>query len=194
MTPPVETVTIASIVEGHGEVRALPELLRRIAAEIDPGTNLSLPRPYRINRSSLVRPGRLEAVVEIQGDRVTGAGGVLVLIDADEDCPAHLGPELLTRAQAARPDRKVAVVLAKYEFEAWFLAAAPSLAGRRGLPDALESPPDPEAIQGAKEWLSHRMPGGAYGPTSESGRVRSGPRHEGGEGEGSVVRQALAGS
>jgi hypothetical protein len=31
----------------------------------------------------------------------------------------------------------------------------------------LESPPDPEAIQGAKEWLSHRMPGGADGPTSD---------------------------
>jgi hypothetical protein len=61
------------------------------------------------------------------------AGGVLVLIDADDDCPAHLGPALLARAREARSDVPVSVVLANREFEAWFLAAAPSLAGNCGL-------------------------------------------------------------
>jgi len=129
----VETVTIACIVEGHGEVQALPVLLRRIVAEIDPGTNLWMPPPYRINRSKLARPGMLEDVVQTQGDRVKGAGGVLVLVDADKDCPADLGPSLLRRAQASRSDRKVAVVLANREFEAWFLAPAMSLAGAVGF-------------------------------------------------------------
>ncbi len=32
-------VTIACIVEGHGEVHALPLLLRRIASAVDPGTH-----------------------------------------------------------------------------------------------------------------------------------------------------------
>jgi hypothetical protein len=167
VTDSVGGVIIACVVEGHGEVRAVPELLRRIAAEVAPGMHLVVPSPYRINRSNLVRPQRLEAVVQTQGDRVTGPGGVLVLIDADDDCPADLGPILLGRAQAARPDRKVAVVLANREFEAWFLAAAPSLAGRRGLPEGLESPPDPEAIAGAKEWLGHRMPDSPYRATSD---------------------------
>lgn len=49
------------------------------------------------------------------------------------------------------------MVLAKCEFEAWFLAAAESLRGRRGLAHDLQSPVDPEAVQGAKEWLSQRM-------------------------------------
>lgn len=170
MTPLVKTVAIACIVEGHGEVRALPVLLRRIAAEIEPGAHLWMPPPHRINRfnrSRLLRPGMLEEVVQAQGDRVTGAGGVLLLIDADEDCPAELGPRLLGRAQAARPDRKVAVVLANREFEAWFLAAASSLAGHRGLPGVLVSPPDPEVIRGAKEWLGSKMPGKPYKETSD---------------------------
>jgi hypothetical protein len=65
----------------------------------------------------------------------------------------------LKRAVAARGDLPVAVVLAKQEFEAWFLAAAESLRGARGLRSDLESPRDPEGIRGAKEWLRERMEG-----------------------------------
>ena len=93
---------IACIVEGPGEVQALPILLRRIAAEVDPGTYLWMPRPYRINRSSLLRPEALERVVRIQGDRVSRTGGVLILIDADDDCPAQLAPRLLTSLDISR--------------------------------------------------------------------------------------------
>ena len=34
---------------------------------------------------------------------------------------------------------------------------AESLRGQRGLSDDIHSPNDPEAIRGAKEWLSHQM-------------------------------------
>lgn len=44
-----------------------------------------------------------------------------------------------------------------YEFETWFLAAAKSLGGRKGLSAELEPPPHPETIRGAKEWLSRNM-------------------------------------
>lgn len=51
-------------------------------------------------------------------------------------------------------------------FEAWFLASAESLAGTRGLPVDLSAPIDPEAIRGAKDWLSVRMgPSRSYSPT-----------------------------
>ena len=58
----------------------------------------------------------------------------------------------------------IAVVMARREFEAWFLAAAGSLGGRRGLPGDVAAPPNPEDIRGAKEWLSQRIPSGAYSP------------------------------
>ena len=88
---------------------------------------------------------------------------VLVLIDADDDCPAKLGPSLLRRLRGRLPDRPSAVVLAKREFEAWFLAAARSLRGCRGLAQDLGPPAHPEEIRGAKEWLARRM--GRYRPT-----------------------------
>ncbi len=52
----------------------------------------------------------------------------------------------------------MSVVLAKMEFEAWFLAAAHSLRGVCGLSRDLEAPPAPESIRAAKAWLSQRMP------------------------------------
>jgi Domain of unknown function (DUF4276) len=110
--------------------------------------------------------GGIERAVSAAAQRVGAAGGVLVLLDADDDCPAELGPELLGRARAARSDVLISVVLANREFEAWFLAAAESLAGSHGFPVGLSAPPDPEKIGGAKEWLTNRRAGSrSYKPT-----------------------------
>jgi len=159
-------VKIGCIVEGHGEVQALPELLRRLAQKFAPALSVEVPHPLRWSRGRLVqREGELERAIEFMARRVGAAGALLILLDADEDCPAELGPELLSRAREARPDLPVSVVLPKREFEAWFLAAAESLRGRRGLPVDLEPPEDPEGVQGAKEWLARYMPRGSYTET-----------------------------
>lgn len=57
-------------------------------------------------------------------------------------------------------DRASGVVVCQRELEAWFLAAARSLRGKRGLPVDLEPPSSPEGLRDAKGWLSARMPGG----------------------------------
>jgi hypothetical protein len=159
---------IATVVEGQGEVAAVPVLLRRMAAEIAPEVVLDLPRPYRVGRDSLLVNNGIEravAAVAEQGDRVPG---VLVLLDADDDCPATLGPVLLARAVSARPDRARSVVLANREFEAWFLAAAPSLAGHRGLPRGLAAPKNAEVPRDCKGWLSRqRTDGHDYKPVAD---------------------------
>lgn len=171
MTP--HTVTIASIVEGHGEVSAVPKLLHRLAAEF-PMADLRTPKPpWRRPRGSLVAPNGIER--EVQSNSWVGpSGGILVVLDADDDCPAQLAPELLNRAQAARPDLRVSVVLAKREFEAWFLASAQSLAGRHGFPADMTTPDDPEGVRGAKEWLSrHRPKGHPYKETVDQATLAS---------------------
>ena len=150
---------LACIVEGHGEVQAVPVLLRRLASALDPTLALQVEQPIRITKSKLLKAGELERAVELAARKVGGTGAILILLDSDEDCPALLGPDLLARACAVRGDVPMSVVLAKHEFEAWFLAAAESLRGRRGLRDDLEPPAQPENVQGAKEWLADRMMG-----------------------------------
>jgi uncharacterized protein DUF4276 len=151
---------LACIVEGHGEIEAVPVTIRRIALLVAPGVTLKIHQPFRVPRSKLVKPGELERSVELAARRAGREGAILIVLDGDDECPAVLGPELLARAQETRPDLPIRVVLAKREFEAWFLASAESLRGRRGLARDLEAPPDPEGVRGAKEWLSARMGAG----------------------------------
>jgi hypothetical protein len=157
MTPPLR---VAVIVEGDGEVGAVPVLLRRFAEMVGWPGMLEVKKPFRVPASKLRQPGELERLVELAGRKLGGSGGILVLLDADDECPARLGPELLGRVRQSRSDLPTGLVLANHEFEAWFLGAAESLAGKRGLPSDLKSHPDPEAIRGCKEWLCGRMPRG----------------------------------
>jgi hypothetical protein len=159
---------IASIVEGHGECEAVPILVRRIAQTLDPALAPVVHPVIRVPASKLVKQGEIERAIELVARKNAGQGGILVLLDCDDGCPAEDGPALLQRAIKARSDLPVSVVFAKREFEAWFLAAAESLRGQRGLPTDLTGPPDPEAIRGAKEWLQDRMPHGqGYAESSD---------------------------
>jgi Domain of unknown function (DUF4276) len=159
VSAPWRPITIASVVEGDGEVRALPKLLQRIAADLGI-VSLRTPQPHRRPRGSLIRDGGIETAVDAAAVRVIGLGGVLVLLDADDDCPADLAPRLLQRARAARQDKRIAVVLANREFEAWFLAAAPSLAGQHEFGTGLTRPTNPEAARDCKGLLSEARPKG----------------------------------
>lgn len=163
-------VHIAAIVEGHGECKAVPILIRRIAQTIDPGFVPWVFPPIRVPANRLRKQGEIERSITLAGRELQGRRGIVVIVDCDWEggCPARDGPELLKRAKAARSDMPISVILAKMEFEAWFLAAAESLRGQRGLPEDLEAPRDPEFIRGAKEWLNDKMPArGSYTETQD---------------------------
>ena len=151
------TVKVSCIVEGEGDVAAVPVLIRRIAAELYPELAINTPRPIRVHRNQVVQPDKLEQEVNLAARRIGGHGAIFIILDSDDDCPAELGPVLLERALRTHGNLPIAVVLAKREFEAWFLTAAESIRGRRGLRNDIHSPDDPEAIRDAKGWLSGRM-------------------------------------
>jgi len=161
---------IAVIVEGHGECKAVPILVRRIAREIDPGFVPVVLPPLRVPASRLIKDGELERSVDFTARKLGGSGGIIVILDCDWGgcCPAKMGPALKERAIAARRDVSLTVILAKMEYEAWFLASAESLRGKRGLNENLQSPSDPESIRGAKGWLSRNMNAGrSYSETDD---------------------------
>ena len=149
---------LACIVEGQGDLEAVPVLVRRIVHALAPEAAVQV-HPFRVGRNKLLKEGELERAVELAARRAGRDGGILILVDSDDDCPAQLGPALLQRAARVRPDIPIRLVLAHREFEAWFLAGAESLGGRRGLPKNLTSPENPESIRGAKQWLTARMSG-----------------------------------
>lgn len=151
------TVKIGCIVEGHGEVQAVPVLIRRVAEYHYPELATVIPTPIRISRNKVFKVGELERVVGLAVRSIGRPGAIFIILDSDDDCPAELGPSLLHRVSQVFRNVPIAVVLAKHEFESWFLAAAKSLRGQRGLRSDIDPPSDPEAIRGSKEWLSRQM-------------------------------------
>jgi hypothetical protein len=125
-------MNLVPIVEGHGEVSAAPVLLRRIAHSNN-RYDVVIPQPIRIKRQRIAAKFReLERAIALAlGDPATDA--ILLLLDAEDDCPAELAPELLERSTAVCQGKPMSVVLAMREFEAWFLAGIESLRGRRGI-------------------------------------------------------------
>lgn len=124
-----------------------------------------IPPALRVARSKLVKEEEIRRSVELMARKVGERQPILVVLDADDDCPAELGPRILRWAVATRGDRAIAVVVAKREFESWFVQAARSLRGMRGMPAELTPPADPEAVRDAKGWLRKSM--GTYSPTTD---------------------------
>ena len=153
-------IRIMPIVEGHGEVEAVPLLIRRIASTVDPSLVPDILHPIRVPANRLKKQGELERTVELAARKLGGIGGIFILVDCDWEggCPLWDAPGLLERAQVARPDVPISLVLAYREYEAWFIAAIESIRSRLQLVGAVDPVIDPEEIRGAKEWLTSRMP------------------------------------
>jgi hypothetical protein len=161
----VDVVHFGFIVEGHGEVQALPLLVRRICGEVFGFYALETTEPVRFPKSKLVHAGGLEQAIQIVRAEKT-SGPIIAMLDADDDCPAELGPQLKSRATAICGPNALSIIIPKYEFETWFLTAVQSLAGKRGLREGVKPPERPEAVRGAKQWLSQNMdPGRRYRET-----------------------------
>jgi hypothetical protein len=157
---------IQSIVEGHGEVSAVPILIRKL------GELMGLPyvptaSPIRRPRSKIVQADGLRQAIELAKIQ-RGCRGILVLLDTDDDCPKTIAPALQAIAQSAAQPLPCAVVLAKMEYEAWLLACIESLRGSRGISATAVYEKDPENVRAAKTALESLMISGrTYLETSD---------------------------
>ena len=91
------------------------------------------------------------------------ADAILVLVDADDECPVEAVGSLVDRASALNLDVPVAVVYAKSEYETWFISSLSEGTGegiraRLDIASSVNAPEDVEGVRGAKEWLEGRMP------------------------------------
>lgn len=150
-------IFIAPIVEGHGEVEALPKLLFRIARSQN--ASIRVNPPLRVKSGSFINDDDYftKQVTLASAKAAQENGTVLILLDCEDSCPAELGPQLLQKANNVRSDVNMLVALAYREFESWFLSAAASLSGSFGLPDNIQPPLNIDRIRDAKGWLSERM-------------------------------------
>ncbi|MHC5540611.1 hypothetical protein ACYOEI_20525 [Singulisphaera rosea] len=172
---------IVPIVESFGEVKAVPILIQRWLRHRNYHGNVEvdIKGPVRASGVGALKVPHdesdelgIEHYVEIAYLRRPDI--ILVLLDADEECPKTLGTSLLARARALVPhDYPIGVVVANREYEAWFLAAFPSTRFRAGLKGAgfaltrqsLPKGTDVESIADCKSAVARLLGEKKYSPT-----------------------------
>ena len=162
-------MTIVPVVEGDGDVAALPILLSRILLE-------------RYNRPDVVVAHGKTMVVKANGrpklenrfedflqhaQNKPECDAILVLLDTDGDCPVQLAQRLLQRCEQMGLMRPLEIVCAHWSYESWFLASLETIKGQRGISDTAALSHCAEDVQNPKQWLTNQMPPGrAYKETT----------------------------
>jgi Domain of unknown function (DUF4276) len=139
---------VLPIVGGHGEDRCIRILLERIWCELLNGEYIEVLKPIRGKRDRLSQKEGLQNYVRLALEKLNNpprsSDLVLVLVDADQDCPAIVGPKLLGYAQEVYSQTKMSCILANGEYETWFVAAAESLDSYLDLPAGFQGLEAPE--------------------------------------------------
>jgi hypothetical protein len=161
---------VQPIVEGHGDVGAVGVLLRRLVDEAG-AFDVQIARPFRQRATKLATREGIQTAVRL-AKRQSPCDGILIFMDADAACPKVLATQLVAWAREESGTTPCEVVLPHREFEAWFLAAIPSLRGRCGIRFDAPVHPDPEGPRGAKEAVEERMaPDAGYAETVDQPRL-----------------------
>lgn len=162
---------IVPIVEGDGEITAVPALLYRLLREAD-ASDFQVATPKNAHGAgNLTKKDGVEKFVQYAWLE-PGCVGVIIVLDGDSSrCAMTLATGLAKRVRKLNVTKPVAVVVANREYEAWFLASLPSIAGKQ-ISDALCFPAEvtlncePEAVRNVKGWITRQLPSGkAYKET-----------------------------
>ncbi len=152
---------IFPIVEGHGEVTAVPEIIRRISFEREYPISCSVLTPYRLPRGKITQFGDvLDNVIRFGEAKIRsadGIGGVLVIIDSDDDCPLSLYSRFVSFKNKRTFLVPVSFVSPKMEYEAWFISCAEHMRTHKTVRDDAESHPNPENVRDAKGYFNREI-------------------------------------
>ena len=152
---------IVPVVEGQGDRSAVPVLLRRVLGHFG-RYDIPVKEPKTANgKQNLLK--NYEKYVGYAAIE-PGCVGILVLLDADDQCPVEEVYKLTERTQALNLQQSVTIVYANREYETWILASIDSEQGgeirtRLGIDGAESYQGDVDSIR-AKEWLKRKMPRG----------------------------------
>ena len=111
---------LIAIVEGKGEIAAVPALLRRVLGEMH--------YRYDIQIGCAIPTGSKSRLIKQLAHFLSRAknqrcDAVLVLVDADRECPVERAASLVETASMRNIGIPVAVVCANSAYETWFISS-----------------------------------------------------------------------
>lgn len=181
----MSSLSVAPIVEGYGEVVAVRRLLERVWTELLKNDYIEIIKPIRQPRHKLLRrvhglltpdSENLEKAVRFarhklnQSTQATARTLILMLLDSDEDCPAEASAKIKKTIAESTGVETTTVILAKIEYESWFVATCHSLSQYLDCSD-VRGADDPEGNRMGKAWIQDRFKGGKYSETVDQVRL-----------------------
>lgn len=160
------------IVEGAGDVAAIPLLIRKVLYEHGIFHVQTAPRPKtKVEVGKLRQPGELERYIDFC-NRESG-DSILLAIDSDDHCPVAVALEFAARIKNTGLRKPASVCLFNREYESIFLPSIDRIADL--YPDFkwsnTEVTQHPETIREVKGTISKMMPADrAYKPTRDQAR------------------------
>ena len=127
-----QPVVLASIVEGHGDVAAMPVLLSRLVRSLGVNAYFEIRPAQRVHKDRMIDPVAMGSYLNTAAAQIEGPGAIIIARDADDQAACILGPQILDVARSVRRDRDIIVAVFEREFEAAFVAAARSLGCNTG--------------------------------------------------------------
>lgn len=165
---------IVPIVEGPGDRDAVPALLRRILTECYVRFDIVIGQ----SKSTGGKPNLINRLDKYLRYALNdGADAMIVVVDADQDCPRELAASLRDRTMNSGIPAPVAIVCPKAEYETWIIASLSEDDGhkireRLRIDSSISAPDNIESIRNAKGWFKNHMPRGlAYKPTQDQARL-----------------------
>ena len=161
--------TIIPVVEGDGDADAVPILLNRILSEHFRRTDVSV----AYGKRSVVKANgrqkletKLESLLKHARNKAE-CDAILILLDADNDCPVELAGRLWERCSRVGLSCPVQIVCASRSYETWFLASLDTIRGQGNLIQTASLAQEAEDVANPKRWLTDQMPPGrAYKETT----------------------------
>ncbi len=161
------------LVEGDGDARAVPFLVRKIAEASGLYDLIPCPSPIKCGEiPKLRKDGQLERFVQYACNRKDG-DSVILVVDCDDDCPVATSVEFAARVGliAQNTTKKVGLAFIQKEFETLFLysllelsASYPEHGWQLKEEDAEK---DWTTLRGAKGELNRRMKNYSYKETRD---------------------------
>jgi hypothetical protein len=164
-------MTIVPLVEGPGDVEAVPLILRRMLYELIGDFETNVSTAMKVGRCNMLAPATLQRHIKLAQLR-PGCGLIIVVLDRDDDdCRRLLEALKKTDTLAcARVDLEFLVI--DREFEAWLLASMETLRGNRGISGDATVPENIELKRDCKGPITERMNGStAYSETADQAKL-----------------------
>ena len=151
---------IFPIVEGKGEQKAAPVLIKRILRQHLGNYQTDVEDGYFLPRGQILnRPAELARAIALGYKKISryGKGAVVVLIDSDDDDPSSLEQKIVKNVTSIEQKYPIFIIIFSKEYESMFIHDQDSIRLHERVRQSPQFAADPTVVRDAKGWFARHI-------------------------------------